>query len=91
MMIYDDLMGFMFFFSRAGFGMGFGMGVEIKAVAFIGRFWGFWPNIWLLFIQATLWWTYKKLWKSTIYGGKTHYFYGHVTMFNSFLYVYQAG
>ena len=44
-MIYYDLMGFMFFFFRAWFGMGFGMGFEIKAVAFIGRFWVFWP-IW---------------------------------------------
>jgi hypothetical protein len=33
------------FFFRAWFVMGFGMGFEIKAVAFIGRFWVFWP-IW---------------------------------------------
>ena len=23
------------------------------------------------------WWTYKKLWKITIFNGKIHYFYGH--------------
>ena len=25
----------------------------------------------------TLWWTYKKQWKITIFSGKIHYFYGH--------------
>ena len=29
------------------------------------------------FLESTLWWTYKKLWKITIFNGKIHYFYGH--------------
>ena len=28
-------------------------------------------------VIVTLWWTYKKLWKITIFNGKIHYFYDH--------------
>ena len=30
----------------------------------------------------TLWWTYKKLWKITIFNGKIHYFYGELSHSN---------
>ena len=30
-----------------------------------------------MLFDITLWWTYKKLWKITIFHGKIHYFYGH--------------
>ena len=42
--------------------------------------------IWKIFghlaslLIITLWWTYKKQWKITIFNGKIHYFYGHVPL-----------
>ena len=54
-------------------------------------------------VMVTLWWTYKKLWKITIFNGKIHYKwpkspflmgklnYFDWAIFNIFLYVYQEG
>ena len=44
--------------------------------------WEFGSNVWLgligiVHLYTTLWSTYKKLWKITIFHGKTHYFNGH--------------
>jgi hypothetical protein len=81
----------MFFFFRAWFGMGFGMGFEIKAVAFIGRFWVFWP-IWFEQCPPIFGFFSSRLpsGEHTKNYGKSQFMVGKLTismaMFNSFLY-----